>query len=56
MAGARNFSGACRKVMASSMPSQTNATAAPMTCPVGGIVHVPVGLFDGAGRGTSVSA
>ena len=56
MPGARNFSGVSRKEMASTMPSHTNATAAPMSCPVAGIVHAPAGLVDGAGRGTSVPA
>ena len=56
MPGARNFSGVSRNEMASTMPSHTNATAAPMSCPVAGIVHAPAGLVDGAGRGTSVPA
>jgi hypothetical protein len=42
--------------MASTMPSHTNAAAAPMTCPVADFAHGPVGLVDGAGRGTAAPA
>jgi hypothetical protein len=40
MPGARTFSGVSRKEMASTMPSQTNATDETMICPVAGIFHV----------------